>query len=132
MKILFLDDMSTRHKAFHALYRNDFDEMTYVYDYDEFVFEMKNSVFDLLFLDHDLSVNTINMNPDDYDERSGTDVVNWIVENICHPREARPGVIVHSMNPAGRERMVSILRDGGFDAVECPFITLLGNKVTFS
>ena len=133
MKALFLDDMKERHKSFHNFYKNDFDEITYVYDYDEFVAEMKDGSHDILFLDHDLSVNTINMDPDDYDERSGTDVAKWISEEMGFiPREDKPGIVVHSMNPIGRERMVDILRDGGFEATPYPFIRLMSHRLVFS
>lgn len=125
--------MTARHKSFHAQYKADFTEITYVYDYDGFVDEMRGSSYDLLFLDHDLSVGTINMNPDDYDERSGTDVAEWLVENLMFlPKEDKPGIVVHSMNPVGRIRMVDILSNAGFDAVECPFTRLINTKVTFS
>ena len=125
MNILFLDDMEDRHELFR---QRMFDlgknvSIKSVWNYDEFVEANKIDGYDYMFLDHDLSHDAIMCDPDNIEEKTGTDVANWIVENIEPMHVAE--IIVHSLNPVGRERMVNILNDAGFYAKECPFYYML-------
>lgn len=57
--------------------------------------------YDLLFLDHDLSVGN------DKFENSGSAFCEWLVKN----NYIIPKVIIHSHNPYGSENMKNILKD---------------------
>lgn len=68
-------------------------------------------------LDHDLSVEAACGLPAP-EEKTGYDVVCWMEEHNVWPSE---GVVVHSMNPAGKARMVQVInkhydRVGGTDS----------------
>lgn len=63
-------------------------------------------------LDHDLSEKAT---LGDYTgEVTGMHVVEWMIRNDVYPAE----IIVHSMNPAGRKRMIAALRHEGQDPIE--------------
>jgi hypothetical protein len=128
MKALFLDDMDQRHKSFHNKFGDQF-ETTHVYGFGEFITAMTNDDYDILFLDHDLSETAIMCDPDDIDERTGSDAAKWLVRYYAD-KDFKPGVVVHSMNPIGRKNMVSILKDGGIDAVPLAFYNLICNPIT--
>lgn len=60
-------------------------------------------------LDHDLSWEHYpwnQVNPQEYKQKTGYDVVCWMEENNVWPRR---GVEVHSMNPVGRQRMQQVI-----------------------
>lgn len=57
-------------------------------------------------LDHDLSAEASTGYPQP-EEKTGYDVVCWMEENDVWPRD---GVVVHSMNPAGKARMEQVIK----------------------
>jgi hypothetical protein len=61
---------------------------------------------DIIFasLDHDLTLDDTVGQPKG--EKTGYDVVCWMEENNVWPSD---GVVVHSMNPAGRARMQAVI-----------------------
>ncbi len=124
MRILFLDDMGDRHRTFESKFGKKFT-ITHAYSYEEFIDIMENEEdFDVLFLDHDLSNKAIMCNPnDDIGEKTGTDIARWLVGYFSgdYADDHKPSVIVHSLNPAGRENMVNILNDAGFEVKGIPF-----------
>lgn len=61
-------------------------------------------------LDHDLTIEQTIGTGWPTHEACGYDVVCWMEEHGVWPRD---GVSVHSMNPAGRARMESVLRKHG-------------------
>lgn len=127
LRALFLDDMESRHDSFRRTHGDDFN-VTYVFTYEEFVEAYLTDDFDVLFLDHDLSEKAILCDPDNIDEMTGTDVAKWLVSIHDLSKKTLPGIVVHSLNPAGRARMVDILVSGGIDAVPMPFHLLSSLK----
>lgn len=122
LKVLFLDDMHSRHKAIapHLLGFN----VDYVWDYEEAITALTARDYDILMLDHDLSLESIMGDPDDPEEMNGTKVAEWIVENKTP--EDFIQIICHSLNPSGRANMVRILKEAGFkQAINYPFIDIL-------
>ena len=120
MNILFVDDMEERHKAF--LKRKPLGSKVYcAHTYDQAIWHLGTIQFDILFLDHDLSETAIMCDPDNIDERTGTDLAKEIVSLDLDPK---PGIVIHSLNPVGAERMHLILKDAGYDAVRIPFYML--------
>lgn len=75
------------------------------------------TIFKTIFLDHDLGGVASQNGPSD--EKSGHEVVKWIIAN--RPPEGAPPIIVHSYNKAGAERMVALLLENGFRASWVPF-----------
>jgi hypothetical protein len=134
MKILFLDDMFDRHARFfdHCAQYGAVNEETgqtlakiySAYDYGEATAAMMKQSFDVVFLDHDLSLESIMCDPETSEELTGTSVAKWMVEFFENSLLPKPQVVLHSLNPEGRKRMKMILRDAGFEVKEIPFTQL--------
>lgn len=69
--------------------------------YDECIEALKTGTVEHLSLDHDLSEQ--HYNGELGNEKTGYHVVLWMAENSVWPSRT---LIVHTMNPAGRERMM--------------------------
>lgn len=121
MNVLFLDDMEDRHKIFKEKYQKQFN-ITHVFDYNACISELRAQKFEMVFLDHDLSLESIMCDPDDVSEKTGTDVALHIIETF-DPKDA-PGFVIHSLNPHGAERMRNLLSDAGFSVSKIPFFLL--------
>lgn len=80
--------------------------------------ETRESLFDLIFLDHDLGgeegVSPSNRN-------TGSAVVRWMERERPHC----PPVIIHSHNPGAASSMHKNLKEGGFESHLIPFSSLL-------
>ena len=73
--------------------------------YEEAIEALKGGNVTLASLDHDLSeMATLGM--PEPGEKTGYDVICWMEENNVWPKD---GVRVHSMNPAGRQRMQAVV-----------------------
>lgn len=115
-KVFFLDDDETRHRRFmRAAIGYD---VTQAWEYESAVKALSENVFDVAYLDHDLSIEAA-MGELVADEKTGTHVAEFIAGL---PPERRPKfVIVHSFNPVGRMRMRSILQSVGVECIIEPF-----------
>lgn len=125
MKALFLDDMRDRHDLFLRQHSSTFDSIEQAFSYEQFVQQVPGlGPDDIMFLDHDLSEQSIMCDPDTWQgERTGTDVAKWIVANLSP--EATPSIVIHTLNPVGRQNMADILVAGGFLRVSVvPFYKL--------
>ena len=108
MKIFFLDDDKERHRRF--LKNRIGMDVTTAWSYEEAVRTLSDEVFDVAYLDHDLSDLAASGRPAP-GEKTGTDVAEFIANM---PEDKRPrSVIIHSFNDYGRKRMAAILRDAG-------------------
>ena len=117
MKILFLDDMEVRHQHFRM--QSIGSIVTHVYDAKSAIDKLSTESFDVASLDHDLSVDTIMLMPDK-GEGSGYDVALFIA---ALPPDRRPAtVIIHSLNPAGSERMIKALEGKVEKVIRRPFL----------
>jgi hypothetical protein len=119
MKILFLDDEEMRHR----LVRRHTMRFTHVHTAQQAIEAMQAQRFDVVFLDHDLA-------PSHYvslqqaqagvwgselgGQPTGYEVVRWMVKQ--DPATVPAHTIIHSMNPAGADRMVSALHQAGLTA----------------
>ena len=115
-KVLFLDDNEERHKRFcmNRIGVNIAQARTY----SEACTYLAAEVYDVAYLDHDLSELAAVGQPA-AGEKTGTDVANFIASL---PKARRPRfVVVHSFNTSGRERMLAILRDAEVPCVGDPF-----------
>lgn len=73
---------------------------------DECIEELKTGKYTHVSLDHDLADEHYHGNKparEAYKEKTGMDVVLWMVENNVFPAECR----VHTMNPIGRHNMMT-------------------------
>lgn len=108
-KILFLDDMEERHKAFKRVlqWRQGLD-FTYVYTAADAIAALNANHFDQAFLDHDLSLEDIMAEPGDPNAKvpTGMTVVDHIL-TMARP----PGMVcVHSCNGPAATEMVARLK----------------------
>ena len=116
LRVLFLDDSMERQKKFRMSTIGW--DVHFASNYHDCVQILASErQFDCVFLDHDLSDEAAAglASPD---EKTGADVARFIVtlpENL-RPKEA----IVHSLNEAGRNRIVDILRDAGIPTRNAP------------
>lgn len=123
MNILILDDDSLRHHAFDNYYKA-YTPLTHVYKYRECVENLLNGNWDIVHLDHDLGeeIEDPDMKVDGWGKAvqfTGLDVVRWLVDRKDHDLVSK--IIVHSMNPAGGQKMYDELADAGFSVKYIPF-----------
>ena len=95
--ILWLDDIREpwKHGYFGAAWARN---------YEEAIACLKTGEITFASLDHDLTIDDMLGQPKG--EKTGYDVVSWMEENDVWPVD---GVLVHSMNPAGRARMQMVI-----------------------
>lgn len=116
MKIFFLDDDKERHRRF-KMNRIGMD-ITAVWTYADACVALAETVFDVAYLDHDLSELAAAGKPAK-DEKTGTEVAEFIAQL---PEDRRPKqVIIHSFNDYGRRRMQTILQRADVRCTISPF-----------
>ena len=114
-RILFLDDMQTRHEVFMKWCPPSW-LVTKVHTAEEAIDVLREMEFDIVCLDHDLAVHHYGKHTDDV--FTGLEVVRTIVrENLQHKAQ----FFIHSMNPVGSTAMVNMLFKSGRDAIQAPF-----------
>lgn len=130
MRILVVDDMQERHDFFRKAYNGMDDIIVQSYDYDNAMLELASTPndFDLMFLDHDLSLEAIMCDPNNTYEKTGSDIAKYIAQEIKPADCVGMEIHCHSMNPYGRVNMVDILRNAGFTVHDVPFVTMSLNK----
>lgn len=122
-RILFVDDMILRYEKFiSTLPPGDYICIP-AFSYEEAIKKLQTENYEVLYLDHDLSDESIMCDPNDCQEKTGTDLAKWIVKNKTPDDFVQ--IICHSLNPAGRVNMVNILRDAGFTTINCSFLDLV-------
>jgi hypothetical protein len=112
MKVLVLDDLKERHDQIDQAV-SAYDPTAgiwHVYTTEQAKSALSSTRFDVAYLDHDLG-EWMDNGYGKKIEATGTHVA-WFIANELPP-EKRPRVIIHSMNPVGAERMMSILKDAG-------------------
>lgn len=99
MRVLILEDDINRIKQFKKKFIDH--DVTICYEPKEAIRKLKDSNWDILYLDHDLD--------DDHvvpGEHTGYEVAEWLSKNIDRcPAE----IYVHSLNRYGRKKMIEIL-----------------------
>jgi len=122
MRRLFLDDV--RNPIDCVLYRKNkiyLENWDIVRNYDEFVkYILDNGVPDVISFDHDLADEhySTTMNDSDryneltnhFKEKTGNDCAKWISEYCVKNGLPLPEYHIHSMNPVGRENILSTLK----------------------
>ena len=118
-KILFLDDDKNRQQEFKNVFKVPGTVVDYVETAEEAIEALKNKVYDVAFLDHDLGGKIF------VKEVEGTGYeVALFIEKM--PPERRPyQVIIHSHNPAGASRMYEALKGSVSKLQVLPFVQLI-------
>lgn len=118
-KMLFLDDMQERHDSLKDQMKHKYEwEITHVYSCDEAIKKLQEESFDVVSLDHDLSIETIMKEPP-LGEKSGYDVAMFISEM---PEDKRPeNVVLHTWNSNGAKRMMDALKGKVEKVLYLPF-----------
>lgn len=118
MRLLFLDDMQSRHNIIASKFKNDIhSSIDHVYTVDECIEKIKIGGYDVWSFDHDLGRG---------DKNDGIAVINFIknnIENISMPSM----IIIHSANSVGSINMKNMLKDVNIHAELMPFFTLIKN-----
>jgi CheY-like chemotaxis protein len=104
MKILFLDDMKSRRDAFQQ--QSIGHNVDFATNADECVQLLKSNKYDLIYLDHDLEAEHYHQGRDTSPDKDGRFVAQALMGMENHHGT---NVIVHSLNPIGRQNIYSIL-----------------------
>lgn len=104
---MFLDDMKKRRDAFRS------NSIGHVVDFaitaQQAIDLMVKNEYDLFFLDHDLESEHYQSNEDHHED--GRFVARKMVETKRLTKHHGKPVIVHSLNPSGRQNIKSILKN---------------------
>ena len=125
MKVLFVDDMMSRHMPFLNKYAKSFEQIVPVTTYDAALKELVMGKYDMVFLDHDLSTDA---SLTETEEKTGADLAKHVVNTF--EVKGSPYFVVHSLNPVGRASIVNILSDAGFTVMGLPFDLLCSSDTT--
>jgi CheY-like chemotaxis protein len=121
MRVLFLDDAPWRHKLVDEKLAGQ--DIVHAWTVDEAIEALKSSIFDIVYLDHDLNDFVKETGKGSsytgmyggQTELTGRDVSVWMARTMCNMAN-KPEVIVHSWNNTGAPSMVRDLQDAGFNA----------------
>jgi CheY-like chemotaxis protein len=116
MRILIVEDDEMRCAWFERKFAGR--EMDVTCDVGEALGWLAARDYDVILLDHDLAEEHYFSDAPD-DERTGYAVARWLASHTDRQRAAT--IIIHSLNYAGAQRMLDVLRDAGRDAEHVPF-----------
>ena len=107
INVLFLDDDDTRLFYFkEAIAHSGLKcNVVHVDSARECIHHLRDRIFDVMFLDHDLG-NRVYVSEND--PNTGSEVARWIEANTGGKNNGIP-CFVHSFNPAGAQYMVGII-----------------------
>lgn len=116
MRILFLDDNPERHRVFGRTAAGH--AVDHAYTAAEAIAFLRGDTYEVVYLDHDLGgPESEGLILDGVED--GRFVAHWIAEHA----HDMPGTffVVHSLNFAGAEAMMALLRGVGLEARRIPF-----------
>jgi DNA-binding LacI/PurR family transcriptional regulator len=114
MKILILEDNLIRIEKFKELFKNQ--DLYIAKDIQHAKEHCNFNEFPVMLLDHDLG-NQIWV--DSNEENTGYQFVKWLIENNLQKNAL---IYIHSCNPIGANKMLSLLLDNGYDGIWHPFL----------
>ena len=114
-KFLIVEDSSERLKLI-ARHFDNFIGVTFdlAFSSQQAISYLKQNLYECIFLDHDLELE--HYETQSY-EGTGQEVCRFIVDNKIKV----PKIVIHSLNPVGRDHMMSILKEGNYDYISKPF-----------
>lgn len=108
MRRLFLDDIRVPTDCLEYMLKNTeiySEDWDVVRNYNDFVeYIVKYGVPDVVSFDHDLA-DEVNLK-----EKTGYDCAKWLCEYCIENSIPVPEFYVHSMNPVGRDNIISVLK----------------------
>ena len=118
---LFLDDIRDPSDPFTYTQNHKYVDLSWVVvrNYPEFVDEIsqryiKGELPELISFDHDLAGDPYQemMTPsyNEFGERTGYHCAKWLIDFCIDTDTKLPEYLVHSMNPAGKENILSLLK----------------------
>ena len=126
MGILFLDDSVTRHDFFckkqhdknlrwkpHVC-RNEICRVVHVYTAAQAIHQIEKQNFDIVSLDHDLTI----LDPE---ENNGFVVARYLAVNFPVDRIDSVAIFLHTWNDERRKAMYKLLSASGFQCYDAPF-----------
>lgn len=115
MDVLFVDDDEKRHHLMDE-FNESGKKIFHVETAEQAMQALAEHQFDMLMLDHDLSIEDRMCDPDGQTVvTNGSQLADWIVKSGLVSKDV--DVIVHSFNPAGASRMVKIFHSAGYERV---------------
>lgn len=120
MKVLVLEDDILRIDTF----KNKLNEvnLTIVHHADDAIKLLKENVYDIVFLDHDL----------DGGAYISTNVYNTgstVARNMHNTLNTKTPIVIHSWNPVGAEYMEKVMTDNNISCCRFPFGTNEFNSI---
>ncbi|KFF11822.1 hypothetical protein IW15_14090 [Chryseobacterium soli] len=114
-RLLFLDDIRYPHELYRYTKQDIFlrNDWYIVRDYEEFITRItEKELPEWISFDHDLAYQHY-LKPDssDYTERTGSDCAKWLVEYCLENHTDLPEFYCHSINPVGKEDILSLLEN---------------------
>ncbi len=108
MKILFLDDMESRRDKFQTHSIGHTVDFAINAHNCEHLLNKNPGDYDLIYLDHDLEPEHYNMTEGSPDDQNGQYIAKLLVKLSKYHGKT---VVIHTLNPLGREKMHEILKD---------------------
>lgn len=112
---LFLDDIRYPHEAYQYTKKDIFlvKEWDIVRNYEQFTNRIKEKGLpEMISFDHDLAdEHYLEPNALTFVEKTGYDCAKWLIEYCMDNSLDLPDFYSHSMNPVGKENILSLLKN---------------------
>lgn len=114
-RLLFLDDIRFPIEAYHYTKQDVFlrNDWHIVRNYEQFVNRiLEKGLPEMISFDHDLADEYyIKHNSSDLTERTSYECAKWLIEYCLDNQVDLPKFYSHSMNPVGKENILSLLEN---------------------
>ncbi|UKB78904.1 cyclic-phosphate processing receiver domain-containing protein [Chryseobacterium sp. MEBOG07] len=114
-RLLFLDDIRYPIEAYHYTKQDIFLRSGWhiVRNYEQFVNRiLEKGLPEMISFDHDLAdVHYLKQDSQEYVEKTGYDCAKWLIEYCMDNYLDLPQFYCHSMNPVGKENILSLLKN---------------------
>ncbi|MDR6465701.1 cyclic-phosphate processing receiver domain-containing protein [Chryseobacterium sediminis] len=114
-RLLFLDDIRYPVEAYHYTKQDIFlrNDWHIVRNYEQFVNRiLEKGLPEMISFDHDLAdEHYLKHDSQEFVEKTGYDCAKWLVEYCMDNYLDLPKFYSHSMNPVGKENILSLLKN---------------------
>ncbi|MGK6343616.1 cyclic-phosphate processing receiver domain-containing protein [Chryseobacterium sp. DT-3] len=114
-RLLFLDDIRYPVEVYHYTKHDIFlrKDWHIVRNYEQFVNRiLEKGLPEMISFDHDLAdIQYLKPDSDEYTEKTGYDCAKWLTEYCLDNYLDLPKFYCHSMNPVGKENILSFLEN---------------------
>ncbi|SMO91840.1 hypothetical protein SAMN06265171_11235 [Chryseobacterium rhizoplanae] len=111
-RLLFLDDIRYPIEAYHYTRQDIFlrNDWHIVRNYEQFVNRiLEKGLPEMISFDHDLA--DLEQYSQEFVEKTGYDCAKWLIEYCMDNYLDLPQFYSHSMNPVGKENIISLLKN---------------------